>query len=61
MSEESSIVPFDSAQGKLALTLAKATVGKQDDIVSDEFFREEIGCCPRAVYIFVICLEHSSL
>jgi hypothetical protein len=46
MFEESRILPFDSAQGKLAPTFAKAAVGKQDNIVIDEFFREEIGCCP---------------
>ena len=46
MSEESSILPFDSAQGKLAPTFAKATVGKQYDMVFDEFLREEIGRYP---------------
>ena len=46
MSEESSILPLDSTQGRLAPTFAKVTVGKRDDIVSDEFLREEIGCCP---------------
>ncbi len=56
MSEESSILPFDPpnrrTQGKLAPTFAKAMVGKQDDIVFDEFLREEIGCCPENIFHF---------
>jgi alpha-glucuronidase len=45
MSEES-VLPFDPpnrrTQGKLA----------QDDIVFDEFLREEIGCCPENIFLF---------